>query len=174
MFHTGHFLPMRKWEGGGGGGVSCPIPVLLPFSGKYQKLNIINTPPFKPFFIRVFTVSSRFHGVIMHHGPIVQATSTSATYLLCSHSTTEVQVHMDLHPRFVDVLLKCWFWILQTLSCLKKIRASNDFRVFGLFWACFYVAVEELFLLSFSKEPVIEAKRDHSYFVLVQKGANYE
>ena len=153
-FTLGIFLPMRNWGGGGGGELphSCPFAIFwsIPKSEYYNP-----PPPFKPFFIRVFTVSSRFHGVILHHGPIVQATRLARrppTSSAHSHtrSTTEVQVRMDLHPRCVDVLLKCWFWILQTLSCLKKIRASNDFRVFGLFWACFYVAVKELFLLSFS------------------------
>ena len=91
LFHTGHFLPMRNW-GGGGGELphSGPFAIFwsIPKTGYYTPPP--PPPPWSLFFIRVFTVSSRFHGVILHHGPIVhvQATSTSATYLLCSHSTT--------------------------------------------------------------------------------------
>ena len=137
---------------GGGGGE-------LPHSGPFAifwsipKTGYYNPPPPWSLFLFVY---SRFHPDFMAlfctmarlFKPLARRPPTSSAHT--RQQSTEVQVHMDLHPRCVDVLLKCWFWILQTLSCLKKIRASNDFRVFGLFWACFYVAVKELFLLSFS------------------------
>ena len=141
--HTGHFC---LWEMDGLGWTApLIIPILLPFFGQYQKTDCYNyTPPF--FFGGGGRVHSLFHPpppppISWHYVLIVQATSTSATYLLLTLDNGGPRPHGFTTK--IYRCLKCWFWILQTLvnrlSCLKKYRASNP-RVFGLFWLCFYVA----------------------------------
>ena len=167
--------------GNGRAGVNCPIDHSRPFAIFWSiptKLSVIVIPPL--FWggggRGAFTVSPPppwSHGVMFWLcKPLALRLPTYSTH---SHAqqrrsnTVQLQGHMDLQPRSVDV------WNVGFEFCRRKLTGKLSQKISCIQSQSRTVCFDSVFmprdrrskqlcLLSFSKELVIVAKRDHSYF----------